>query len=230
MGSRSRSADTGADRARRLIARLGQELRDARRDRNLSLSTIARAAGTSPSAVSRIERGRTVNGSLLTLARLGHAVGLDLSVRFYPGADPVRDAAHLKLIRDFRARLHPALRAMTEVPVGLPGDQRAFDLQLIGTGWTCGVEAETGPRDSQATNRRAMLKLRDSGVDRMLLLLSDTRQSRLFLEAAGDSLAADFPVPGRLALARLERGEDPGGNSIIVLPRRDRRARQEGRE
>jgi hypothetical protein len=51
----------------------------------------------------------------------------------------------------------------------------------------------------------------------MILLLADTRHNRAFLRAAGDSLVADFPVPGSIALERLAAGRDPGGSSIILL-------------
>ena len=79
------------------------------------------------------------------------------------------------------------------------------------------IEAETRPRDGQELQRRLARKLEDGQADRLILLLSDTRSNRMFLRDFGPSLALDFPVRGPLALARLERGEDPGGNAIIRL-------------
>lgn len=54
-------------------------------------------------------------------------------------------------------------------------------------------------------------------VDRLILLLSATRSNRAFLRDFGPSFAPDFPIPGWLALERLARGEDPGGDAVIRL-------------
>lgn len=218
MGVGSRAADAGSDRARRIISELGRELRDARRDRNLSLEMVARAAATSPATVSRIERGRVSEGSILLAARIAAAVGLDLSLKLYPAGQPVRDAAHLRLLGSLRARLASSLSMRSEVPLSSPSDRRAWDAVIKGVDWRCGVEAETGPRDVQAVTRRSRLKARDDGVDHLILLLSDTVQSRRFLAAGADALLAEFPIPGELALARLAAGESPGGDAIVVLP------------
>jgi hypothetical protein len=62
------------------------------------------------------------------------------------------------------------------------------------------------------------LKLRDGGVDGVLLLLPDSRRTREFLRAGGDGLRTLLPLDGRRALELLGAGVDPGGNAIIVLP------------
>jgi hypothetical protein len=97
------------------------------------------------------------------------------------------------------------------------GDHRAWDA-LIGVGAIrIGVEAESRAHDAQALQRRLALKRRDGGVDHVLLLLSNTRHNREFLRACGPGFLSDFPVNGRDALARLARGEDPGGSAIVLL-------------
>jgi hypothetical protein len=65
--------------------------------------------------------------------------------------------------------------------------------------------------------RRIHLKERDSGVNGVILVLPDTRQSRLFRHHFADLLAADFPVPGRRSLELLGAAADPGGSSVVVL-------------
>ena len=179
---------------------------------------MGQAAGLSASTVSRIERGVAGQVSVVTLARLLAIVGLDLSARAFAGGQPIRDAAHARLLGALRVRLHRSLRFVREVPLPNPGDRRAWDAVVSGVGWSIGVEAETAPRDEQALERRLMLKVRDGGVDGALLLLPRTRRTAEFLAVAGDGLRSLFPVDGTRALGLLGAGVDPGGNAIVVIP------------
>ena len=88
--------------------------------------------------------------------------------------------------------------------------------------WRYAVEAETAPRDGQGLIRRLQLKLRDGDVDGLILVLRSTRTVAEFLDIARGALQALFTIDGRAALARLRVGADPGGNAIVVLPRRRR--------
>ena len=92
-----------------------------------------------------------------------------------------------------------------------------WDGQVGGPDWRLGVEAETRPTDLQALQRRLALKLRDGGVDALILLLSDTLHNRELLRAHGDELVERFPVPGRRAMELLAAGVHPGGNSIVLM-------------
>jgi len=114
-------------------------------------------------------------------------------------------------------RLHAILRWALEVPLPATGDQRAWDAMVTGGNWRYGVEAETAPQDSQALSRRLELKLRDGGVNGVILLLPESRRSRAFLNAVDPAFRATFPVPPRLTLDRLGAGLDPGGSAIVVL-------------
>lgn len=100
----------------------------------------------------------------------------------------------------------------------MPGDLRAWDAALNNTECEIGVDAETRLRDFQVVDRRIMLKLRDSGYRRAILLLSPTRANRDALREHRQLLSANYPVTGRVALAALRAGRDPGGNAIIVVP------------
>jgi hypothetical protein len=73
------------------------------------------------------------------------------------------------------------------------------------------------PTDAQALVRRLELKVRDSGVSGVFLVLPRTRHTRSFLGAAADLLVSPFPVPGARAMELLAAGVDPGGSAIIVL-------------
>ena len=217
MGTRERAVDVGAGRGRALTATVLGELRDARLDRGLGGTDIARATGISPAQYSRIERGLTESISIGQASVLLAAVGLELSVRAYPGGEPLRDAAHASLLERLRLRLHRSLRFHTEVPFPSPGDRRAWDAVIAGADWRHGVEAETRPRDRQALERRLALKLRDGDVGSISLVLLDSRYNRDFVRANREILVERFSVPGRRALELLGAGVNPGGNAIILL-------------
>jgi transcriptional regulator with XRE-family HTH domain len=147
VATHERRYDRGTERGRELITGLGRELRNARLDRGLSLRVAAGEARLSAPTLSRIERGRAVSVSFVTVARLMATVGLELSARAYPGGHPLRDAGHVELLAALRGELHRTVRWATEVPLPTPGDLRAWDAMVTGHGWMYGVEAETGPRD-----------------------------------------------------------------------------------
>ncbi len=132
MGTKCRHVDRGTDRGVDLIRRAGRETREARVDRGLSLRAVGGAVGLSESQVSRIERGLVARVSVIDLARLHAVVGLELSLKSYPSGQPIRDAAHVALLEDFRAHLHRTLTWSVEVPIPLPGDRRSWDALING--------------------------------------------------------------------------------------------------
>ena len=217
MGARLRRIDAGAARGRAAAATVIEELRLARVDRGLAGADVARAIGLSQPQYNRIEHGMAGPLTIERASTLLAAVGLELSVRVYPGGEPLRDAAHVALLARFRARLHRSLKFTTEVPFPRPADFRAWDGLILGGGWRHAVEAETRPRDLQSLQRRLALKLRDGDADGLTLLLLDSRHNRDFVRANQASLATTFRVAGPRALALLGAGDDPGGNAIVLL-------------
>jgi transcriptional regulator with XRE-family HTH domain len=197
VATRESRVDRGSRRANRLIIELGRELREARRAAGLSQADVGRAAGLSHPTVSRIERGRSPGVSLQDLGRLLGIVGLDLSARAYPAGDPLRDVAHERLLEHFLAYLGPPLSWKREVPMPGQGDPRAWDAVIHGLGDVTAVEAETRVTDLQSLLRRLQLKLRDSGVGRLILLVADTHGNRAALRAGGSSISALLPLAGR---------------------------------
>ena len=217
MPARESRYDHAATRTREALAAVGRELRLGRRQHALSQRDVGAAAHCSRSMVSRVERSLVPQLSVADASAMLAAVGLDLVVRAVPGGDPVRDAGHAALLARFRARLHPALRWATEVPLPIPGDRRAWDAFVSGTGWRLGVEAEMRPDDLQALERRLALKQRDGGVDHVILLLPATRHSRRLIRANEAALRSRFPLPGAAAMALLAAGEEPTGDALVVL-------------
>jgi hypothetical protein len=174
--------------------------------------------------VSWTESGRNEGVSVLQLSQLMACVGLELSLRAYPAGRGIRDDAQAAVLERFVSLVVPPWSFATEVPMPIPGDLRAWDGVLRGV-CKIGVDAETRIRDLQALDRRVMLKLRDSELDRALIILPDTRSNRATLASTTASLKPNYPIPGAVALEALREGRDPGGNAVIVVPAGRRPAR-----
>ena len=217
MSTRERRLDRGRRLARRFLLAIGEELREARIQAALTQRALGAAAGISTSEISRIEHGQSPHVAYESLAVIGAALGLDIPLRAYPNSDAVRDRPQLALLARFRAILPAVLRHRTEVPLGIPGDRRAWDEVIDGPGWSLPVEAESRLRDVQALHRKIALKCRDAGVDRLLLLVADTRHNRHVLRLAKAEFEAAFPIDGRDALRFLMAGELPAGSAVILL-------------
>ena len=153
---------------------------------------------------------------IVEAARAARIVGLDLSVRCFPAAGRLRDAAHAALIRRFLARLPRGMGRRLEAPIG-PGDPRAWDVLLGVGGVRIGVIAETRIRDLQALLRREHQKQLDSGVELLLLLVANTKHNRAALAEAGQFLAEVFPLGARPVLTALSRGQAPAANGVIII-------------
>jgi transcriptional regulator with XRE-family HTH domain len=207
--------DRADARARRALEDLGRELRAARVGLGLSQRDVGAAAGVAASSVSRIERAMFAEAPLRLLVRLHAVVGLELSVKAFPGAMPLRDAAHTSLLSRLRATLPATLRWRTEVPVR-PTDQRAWDAALGSGTAVVVVEAETRVADAQALDRRVQLKLVDSGLKVAILLLNDTHWNRRLVREH-PSAFENYPQRGRDILPLLRAGQLPSRCGIVFL-------------
>lgn len=218
MASRERVGVIGARRGRQQLVTALADFREGRLQGSISQAQVAAAIGRSRTWVTWTEGGQNQRLSVVELSQLLACVGLELSVRAYPAGRGLRDEPQLRLLAGLRQLVQHAWRWRGEVGMPLPGDLRAWDAALSNGRCEIGVDAETRLRDLQAVDRRIMLKLRDSGYDRAILLLSPTRANRDALREHHQLLSANYPVSGRAALAALRAGRDPGGNAIIVLP------------
>lgn len=206
----------GQQHARRLVERLGREARDLRRSVNLSQAALAASIGTSRQWIAAFESARLrrvdLERATLVLAHLGQR----LTMKAYPLGEPLRDAAQVRLLERFNARLSPSWRRELEAPMPIPGDLRAWDELLIGPA-RIGVEAETRPHDLQLVERGVAGKVRDSRVDRVVLLLASTDHNRELVRRHVASLRQTFPLDTRTTLAALGAGRDPGANGLVLL-------------
>jgi transcriptional regulator with XRE-family HTH domain len=216
MSVAERRIDRGTRNGARLVRTCGTELREARLAAGLSQAFVASAASLSRAEVSRMERGAAPWLSVVCLSRIAAVLGLEASLRLFPRETPLRDAGHARLISRLRRRVNSSLVWRTEVPLSRPGDPRAWDVMINGTGWSLPVDAETRVTDGQALARRTELKRRDSGFDVVVLLIADTRHNRVAVRGAL-SLLPDFPEPSSRILAALASGLMPLASGIVLL-------------
>jgi len=186
----------------------------ARIGAGLSLRAAADASGASHQQLMRFEAGELERVSIPEMGAWCGVVGLDLSLRAFPGGDPIRDVGQARLLERLRRELHASLRWRTEVPLPIAGDLRAWDAMISGDRWRLAVDAETVLNDIQVLERRLTLKQRDGGADHVLLLVAETPRNRRARAAAPASLAA-FAGNPREVLAALREGRDPGASAVI---------------
>jgi transcriptional regulator with XRE-family HTH domain len=218
MATSQRAYDRGIRRGERLMQTFGAEIRDARLSRGLSQATVGAAARMPASKLSRIERARLPSLSLLDAAVLANAVGLDFTARTYPGGSAIRDAGQARRMAALLRFAAIPLRNRTEVPLpsrdGAP-EQRSWDATISDPSETMGVELEAKLYDAQAQTRRIHLKWRDSGLERMLLVVADTKGNRRVLREFGEYFDAWPRLRTHDCLATLANGRLPPTGLIL---------------
>jgi hypothetical protein len=167
--------------------------------------------------VRRIEGGELRRLDPPKLYCLADVVGLDASLRLYPGGDPIRDAAHKALLDRARSMLHPSLLWRTEVSLPIRGDRRAWDAVIGGQAWWLPVEAETRLGDGQALARRVALKQRDGRAEHVLIVASDTRHNRLAADAVRRALGSTFDNAPPVVRRALAEARDPGVSALLLV-------------
>jgi transcriptional regulator with XRE-family HTH domain len=104
-------------RGRALGRSLGEQLRDLREEREVSLRELSAASGVHPAVIGRAETGEG-NLTLESIAKIATALGAEPSLRLYPATGPrLRDHLQVRLIETLLERLHGRWRARLEVPV-----------------------------------------------------------------------------------------------------------------
>lgn len=198
------------------LHRVRLDLGIERRGAGLSHDAVGAACNVSGSTAARIEGGATRDPDLRVLAAMAAVVGLELRIRAFPAGDPIRDAGSQRLTNRLKIPLHADLTWLTEVPLPIPGDLRAWDAVVRAADWRLAVEAETVLDDIQAVERRVALKQRDGRVDHVLLLVADTRRNRRALASAPAAFPG-FSRDARRVLRQLARGIHPGTSAIVLL-------------
>src|SRR6185503_7051872 len=110
MPTTERPYDRGTWLGERRLRDVGTEFRNKRNELGLSQAAVAKAARISRSTYSRIERGKSPGLTVVVAARVGAMLGLDLSLKTYPGGQPLRDEASARQIKYLRDLTGPPLR------------------------------------------------------------------------------------------------------------------------
>lgn len=214
-----RAYDRGTRRGAGHLRTLGEEFREKRLAVGVSQQIVARGAALSQSWYSEVEAGTAIAFTIVDAARVASVLGLDLSVRVYPGGSPLRDAAHSERLMRFLKHVRTPLSYRLEVPLpALPDrpEQRAWDAMILGGGKRSAIELEMRLRDGQALERRINLKRRDDPTEGFVLLVADTRTNRRILAERPD-LFDDLPRlrPSRVHAA-LVSGQHPPSGILLV--------------
>jgi transcriptional regulator with XRE-family HTH domain len=217
MATSERRIDRGRDQAERIKRLTGAEIRLTRRGAGVSVRSAAATVGMSESMFGRIERGQLAHVSVVQLAMACAAVGLKFSARPYPDGDPIRDAGQMRLLERFKRQLPTSAPWRTEVPMPISGDLRAWDAVITLDRVMIAVEAEVRLTDIQALDRKIALKRRDSGIERVILVVADTAANRRLLAHHREALRANFPLDTRAILAALGAGLPPSSSGIVVI-------------
>src|SRR5262245_60058716 len=122
----------GTDHGRDTVGKLMRAAEAARIAHGTSYASVARAIRLSEGQVARILRNQSPDVSVVRVAQLLAAVGMELSANAFPVGPPVRDAGQVRLIARLRRRISGELPLTEEHPViELPSagtaDLRAWD-------------------------------------------------------------------------------------------------------
>ena len=217
MPIRTSRVDEAARRARNHVDEVLRSLIAARLNAGLSQTRVAAALGVSRSLLCAWEARRIVP-TPIQLYQWGAVVGLDLSIRAFPGGSPLRDAGQLRLLERFHALIGDAWTWRTEVPVSAdPRDRRAFDSVLSRDVRQVAVEAVSRIVDAQGQVRPIMLKEEAAEIDCIVLVVPGSRANRLAVALARPTLEPAFPGDRRATLAALRTGEVPSANALIFV-------------
>lgn len=210
--------EEAARRARHQVETALADVRNARRNAGISQTSMAALLGCSRQLIGAIEKGQLNDVGCVQLARIGAVVGLDVPIRAFPAGSPLRDAAQLRLLERFRALVGDDWTWRTEVPVSAnPLDRRAIDVVLVRAPYRVGVEAITRVLDAQGQTRPILLKQEAAQLDRMVLVLADTRHNRSAILDGAPTFDPAFPVSHRALMRDLRVGRLPSANGIVLI-------------
>ncbi len=183
----------------------------------LSLGIVAAQLGCSRQLVAKWESDRHVPTSV-RLAEWGAVLGLDIPIRAFDAGSPLRDAGHLRLLARARKAIGRLWNWRTEVPVtDDPRDRRAIDAVISNPSGLIGLEAITHMTDAQAHVRGAVQKQQALHLDRMILVLADSRHNRAAVKEAAPTLRPAFELGTREVLRALRAGRLPAANGVLLV-------------
>ncbi len=219
MTANERLRARGQRRARRILADLAIEFRDARVRAGVSQVELGRRLAMSGDKIWQIEHERLPSLSLRDACELAAVLGFDLTARLYPNGAPIRDAGQARRLNTLLASVTAPLSFRTDVALPALDDRpelRAWDAVVYGHAMRTGIELEVRLADVQAMTRRHNLKRRDDPVDQFLLAVAETRHNRRVLAEYGDLLAGLPRLRASAVMKLLRAGCHPPTGRILV--------------
>lgn len=214
--------------------RFGLAIRALRRQRRWLQAELARRAGVSQAAISRIERGGVDRLAVHTIAQVVGALGARLSIRILAHGedlDRLLDGRHAEIVEEI-ARMLRALAwvVVPEATFSVYGERGSIDLLAFhpATGALLVIEVKSTVPDVQATlagiDRKARLAeqiARSRGwtvrsVSRWLVLPGDTTTRRR-IQTHSATFTAALPL-GTIELRRWAASPSGPVSGILFVP------------
>jgi transcriptional regulator with XRE-family HTH domain len=205
MTANDRMRARAAGRARRILAELASEIREARLAAGFSQCVLGGLVGMSGDKIWQIEHERLPSLSISDACQIGAVLGLDFAARVFPNGAHIRDASQSRRLVRLLANVGSPLRYRTDVALPAADNRfelRAWDALVSGCGERTGIELESRLGDVQSVVRRHHLKRRDDPVDHFLFVVADTKHNRRVLAEFQD-LMPDLPRLRTATVLRL---------------------------
>ena len=209
-------------RTRELNERIGRQIAELRQEASVSQSQLAGCAGLTQGYLWQVEAGRA-KPSISALVAIGHCLGADLGMRYFPGFGPrIHDRFQAPMIEALIRTLGPDWSAHPEVAV--PAARGVLDIVLrrASDGLVVACECHSELRRLEIVIRRLGEKadalagqLDASPTVSRLLLLRSTAATRATARAYEATLTAAFPGRTAAAVASLRRGGEWPGPTIV---------------
>lgn len=213
-------------------ARIGQEIVLAMSVLGLTTRQVARLAHVAESTVVRLCAG--AGGTQLdTLCAVAIAVGLEVSLRAFPGPGPtLRDSGQLEIATGLRAAADSRWRGVMEMSVGDHG--RSADLVFFGIDEIIHVEIERTLIDFQAQYRAAVRKrealaARHERPVRLVLAVEETQRNRTRVDPYMPMVRTTLPATSRQIMRSIRTGAALGADGILWVRRRSLPGQPQGR-
>ena len=208
----------GRRRGATLNARILRELLDARVLLGISQRTLAQELGCSQANLWRMEANKS-EVTITRLSEMASLLGLELSMGLHELGDPLRDKGQQVVGKRFEGLLSTNWFVTSEalLPSGICAHGTSCSLKPTRARRHSWADLESRIRDIQALVRRTRLRERDGGVDRILMVCSDSATNRRLVAQLREALGPEYATTPRAILRALRDGTELPGSGVILV-------------